>query len=153
MPVSYFYKETNLYAMTKEEILALSKKVCKNTLMETLDIEFTEVGENYLIAKMPVTSRVHQPDGVLHGGATVALAESVGSFASYVFLNTDDFVVRGIEISANHLKSISEGFVYAKATYLHKGRTTQLWDIKITDSEENLISVVKLTTITLPKKK
>ncbi len=139
--------------MTKEEILALSKKVCKNTLMETLDIEFTEVGENYLIAKMPVTSRVHQPDGVLHGGATVALAESVGSFASYVFLNTDDFVVRGIEISANHLKSISEGFVYAKATYLHKGRTTQLWDIKITDSEENLISVVKLTTITLPKKK
>ncbi|WP_424493735.1 PaaI family thioesterase [Salinimicrobium sp. GXAS 041] len=139
--------------MTKEEILNLSKKVCKNTLMETLEIEFTEVGEDYLIAKMPVTSKVYQPDGVLHGGATVALAESVGSFASYIFLNTNEFVVRGIEISANHLKSISEGFVYAKATYLHKGRTTQLWDIKITDSEENLISVVKLTTITLPKKK
>ena len=139
--------------MTKEEILELSQKVSRNTLMETLEIEFTEVGEDYLIAKMPVTSKVHQPDGVLHGGATVALAESVGSLASHVFLNTNDFIVRGIEISANHLRSISEGFVFAKATYLHKGRTTQLWDIKITDAEGNLISVVKLTTIALPKKK
>ena len=139
--------------MTKEEILELSKKVSKNTLMETLDIEFTEVGEDYLIAKMPVTPKVHQPDGVLHGGATVALAESVGSFASHFFLDTDNFFVRGLEISANHLKSISEGFIYAKATYLHKGRTTQLWNIRITDEAENLISVVKLTTISLPKKK
>lgn len=139
--------------MTKEEIRELSKKVCKNTLMETLEIEFTEAGEDYLIAKMPVTPRVHQPDGVLHGGATVALAESVGSMASYLFLNTDEFYVRGIEIAANHLKSISEGYVFAKATYLHKGRTTQLWDIKITDESDKLISVVKLTTITLPKKK
>ncbi len=139
--------------MTKEEILELSKKVSKNTLMETLDIEFIEVGEDYLVARMPVTSKVHQPDGVLHGGATVALAESVGSFASYVFLDTNDFFVRGIEISANHIKSISEGFVFAKATYLHKGRTTQLWNIRITDEQDILISVVKLTTITLPKNK
>ena len=139
--------------MTKEETHALLKKICKNTLMETLDIEVSEVGEDYLIAKMPVTPKVHQPDGVLHGGATVALAETVGSMASFVFLNTDDYYVRGIEISANHIKSISEGLVYAKATYLHKGRTTQLWNIRITDEAENLISIVKLTTITLPKKK
>ncbi|MFD0975794.1 PaaI family thioesterase [Salinimicrobium gaetbulicola] len=139
--------------MTKEEIHALLKKICKNTLMETLDIEVSEVGDDYLIAKMPVTPKVHQPDGVLHGGATVALAETVGSMASFIFLNTDEFYVRGIEITANHLKSISEGFVFAKATYLHKGRTTQLWDIRITDEADNLISVVKLTTITLPKKK
>lgn len=138
--------------MTKEEIRELSKKVCKNTLMETLDIEFTEAGEDFLIARMPVTPKVHQPDGVLHGGATVALAESVGSMASFLFLNTDEFYVRGIEIAANHIKSISEGDVFAKATYLHKGRTTQLWDIRITDEAGNLISVVKLTTITLPKK-
>jgi uncharacterized protein (TIGR00369 family) len=151
--VLYFYKETNLFAMTKEETHALLKKICKNTLMETLDIEVSEVGDDYLIAKMPVTPKVHQPDGVLHGGATVALAETVGSMASFVFLNTDEYYVRGIEISANHIKSISEGFVYAKATYLHKGRTTQLWNIKITDEAENLISIVKLTTITLPKKK
>ncbi|SLJ86213.1 uncharacterized domain 1-containing protein [Salegentibacter salarius] len=139
--------------MTKEEILELSKKVCKNTLMETLEIEFTEVGKDYLIAKMPVTSRVHQPDGVLHGGASVALAESVGSMASYVFLDTEKFYVRGIEISANHLKSISEGFVFARASFIHKGRTTQLFEIRITDEDQNLISIVKLTTIALPKKK
>ncbi len=139
--------------MTQEEILELSRKVCKNTLMETLDIEFTEAGDNYLVARMPVTSKVHQPDGVLHGGASVALAESVGSMASYVFLNTEEFFIRGIEISANHLKSISEGFVYAKASFIHKGRTTQLWEIKITDEENNLISLVKLTTIALPKNK
>ena len=139
--------------MTKEEILELSKKVSKNTLMETLDIEFIEVGDDFLTARMPVTPKVHQPDGVLHGGASVALAESVGSLASYVFLNTDDFIIRGIEISANHLKSISEGFVFARATYVHKGRTTQLWNIRITDEQDNLISLVKLTTIALPKKK
>ncbi|MEJ4087994.1 hotdog fold thioesterase [Galbibacter orientalis] len=121
--------------------------------METLEIEYTEIGEDYLIAKMPVTSKVHQPDGVLHGGAMVALAESVGSAASYLFLNTEDFFIRGIEISANHLKSIKEGWVFAKATFIHKGRTTQLWEIKITDSEKNLISICKLTTIALPKSK
>ena len=137
--------------MTKEEVLQLSKKVCKNTLMETLEIEFSEIGEDYLIAKMPVNSRVHQPDGVLHGGATVALAESVGSMASYVFLDTDNFFIRGIEIAANHLRSVKEGWVYAKATFIHKGRTTQLFEIKITDEEDRLISLVKLTTIALPK--
>lgn len=139
--------------MTKEEMLELSKKVCKNTLMETLKIEFTDIGDDYLTAKMPVNSRVHQPDGVLHGGASVALAESVGSMASYVFLNTDEFFVRGIEINANHLKSIKEGWVFAKASFIHKGRTTQLFEIRITDEAANLISIVKLTTIALPKEK
>lgn len=133
--------------------MELSRKACKNTLMETLDIEFVEAGDDYMIAKMPVTPRVHQPDGVLHGGATVALAESVGSMASYVFLNTEDFFVRGIEISANHLKSVKEGFVYARASFIHKGRTTQLFEIRITDESDKLISIVKLTTITLPKEK
>lgn len=139
--------------MTKEEIMALAEKACKNTLMETLDIEFVDAGEDYMIARMPVTPKVHQPDGVLHGGASVALAESVGSLASYVFLNTEDFLIRGIEISANHLKSIKEGFVYAKASFIHKGRTTQLWEIRITDETNNLISLVKLTTIAIPKQK
>ncbi|MEL4308501.1 PaaI family thioesterase [Joostella sp. CR20] len=135
----------------KETILSIIRERCKNTLMETLEIEYTEIGEDYLIAKMPVTPRVHQPDGVLHGGAMVALAESVGSAASYIFLNTDEFFIRGIEISANHVKSIKEGWVFAKATFLHKGRTTQLWEIKITDEESRLISICKLTTIALPK--
>jgi uncharacterized protein (TIGR00369 family) len=136
----------------KEKILKVCNEIRKNTLMETLDIEYIDVGENYLIAKMPVTSKVHQPDGVLHGGATVALAESVGSAASYVFLDGQSFFVRGIEIAANHVRSIREGFVFARATIIHKGRTTQLWEIRITDEEDRLISLCKLTTIALPKK-
>jgi uncharacterized protein (TIGR00369 family) len=139
--------------MKKEEILAKCNAMCKNTLMETLDIEFIDIGEDFVTARMPVNSKVHQPDGILHGGATVALAESVGSVASQILLDSSEFFIRGIEISANHLKSISEGEVFAKATFIHKGRTTQLWDIRITDSENNLISLVKLTTIALPKNK
>ncbi|WP_024769260.1 PaaI family thioesterase [Aquimarina macrocephali] len=139
--------------LTQEEVLEQCAKMCKNTLMETLEISFCEVGENYLVAKMPVTPRVHQPDGVLHGGAMVALAESVGSAASFIFLNAEDFYIRGIEISANHVKSVKQGYVFAKAEILHQGRTTQLWDIKIKDEEGNLVSIVKLTTIALPKTK
>ena len=138
---------------TKEEVLDRCKEICKNTLMETLNIEFIDVGDDYLTAKMPVNKTVYQPDGVLHGGATVALAESVGSAASYIFLDSDNYIVRGIEISANHIKSIAQGDVFAKATFLHKGRTTQLWDIRVTNDDGELISVIKLTTITLPKNK
>ena len=137
---------------TKEEVLAKANKASKNTLMETLEIEMVDFGPDYLVARMPVTSKVHQPDGVLHGGATAALAESVGSFASVIFTDSN-LMVRGLEITANHVKSIREGFVFAKATFLHKGRTTQLLDIRVTDQDENLISICKLSTISLPKKK
>jgi len=137
--------------MEKQEILAACNVMCKNTLMETLDIKFIDIGDNFVVASMPVTFKVHQPDGVLHGGATVALAESVGSVASHIFMDSKEYFIRGIEISANHLKSIKEGLVYAKAIVIHKGRTTQLWEIKITDEADNLISLVKLTTISLPK--
>ena len=136
----------------KEKILRICNENSKNTLMETLEIEYVDVGENFLVGKMPVTSKVYQPDGVLHGGAMVALAESVGSAASYIFLNAQEFFVRGIEISANHVKSIKEGDVFAKAVLMHKGRTTQVWDIKITDKDDKLISLCKLTTLALPKK-
>ncbi|WP_086477661.1 MULTISPECIES: PaaI family thioesterase [Arenibacter] len=131
--------------------LQICNEICKGTLMETLGIEYIELGDNFLVAKMPVTPMVHQPDGVLHGGATVALAESVGSAASYIFLDPEKFFVRGVEISANHVKSVREGTVFAKAILLHKGRTTQVWDIKVTDEEENLVSICKLTTIALPR--
>lgn len=138
--------------LTKETIIAKANAASKNTLMETLNIEVVDYGDDFLIARMPVNSRVYQPDGVLHGGATAALAESVGSFASHIFIDTEQFFVRGIEITANHIKSVTEGYVYAKATFIHKGRTTQLLDIKVTDEAGNLISVCKLTTISLPKK-
>lgn len=136
----------------KEKILKVCNEVSENTLMQTLEIRFTDVGENFLEAEMPVNPRVHQPDGVLHGGATVALAESVASAATYVFMDAQKLMVRGIEISANHLRSIAEGKVIARASILHKGRTTQLWEIQVRDSEGRLISHCKLTTIALPKK-
>ncbi|GAA3580773.1 PaaI family thioesterase [Snuella lapsa] len=137
--------------LSKEEVLAQANSVSKGTLMETLQIEIVDFGPDFLTARMPVNSRVYQPDGLLHGGATAALAESVGSFASHIFLDTKKFFIRGIEITANHLKGVKDGYVYAKATFLHKGRTTQLLDIKVTDDEGNLISVAKLSTISLPK--
>lgn len=137
--------------MDKEQILARCNQICRNTLMETLEIDFIDVGIDFLTARMPVTPRVHQPDGVLHGGASVALAESVGSAASYMFLNTEEFAIRGIEISANHTRSKKDGYVFATARFLHKGRTTQLWEIKIKDEQDRLISICKLTTIALQK--
>jgi len=93
----------------KEKILSVCNAISKGTLMETLEIEYIDVGENHLVARMPVTPRVYQPDGVLHGGATVALAESVGSAASYIFMVAREFKIRGIEIAPNHVKSISQG--------------------------------------------
>jgi uncharacterized protein (TIGR00369 family) len=139
--------------MSKKEILKRCNAITKNTLMETLSIEYTEIGDDYLLARMPVNKRVYQPDGVLHGGAMVALGESVGSAAAIVFMDPSKYSVRGIEISANHVKGVREGYVYAKAQPLHLGRTTQVWDIKITDEDKNLISAIKLTTIALPKTK
>ncbi|MDB9778845.1 PaaI family thioesterase [Flavobacteriaceae bacterium] len=138
--------------MEKELILKKMNGSEKESLMRTLEIDFVDVGEGFLIARMPVTPKLHQPDGVLHGGATFALAESVGSAAAYLFNKTQTPMVRGIEMSGNHLKGISEGFVYAKATAIHNGRTTQIWEIKVTNEAGDLISSCKLTTLTLPKK-
>jgi 1,4-dihydroxy-2-naphthoyl-CoA hydrolase len=139
---------------SNSEILNKINERCRGTLMETLGIVFTEIDPQLqsLTATMPVNERVYQPDGVLHGGATVALAESVGSCAAFVFLNNQQVVVRGIEISANHVKSVREGIVRAVAEIIHPGKTTQLWQIKIYNTENELVSLCKLTTITLARK-
>ena len=139
--------------LSKEVMFQKFSNMAKNTLLETLQIELIDYGNDFLILKMPVTSKVHQPDGVLHGGATVALAETAGSFAAELLLDTKQFFVRGIEISANHVKSVKTGNVFAKATFIHKGRTTQLFEIKVTDDNDTLISLCKLTTISLPRTK
>ncbi len=135
----------------KHEILAQCQAFSKNTLMQTLDIEFIDAGPDFLTAKMPVNSKVHQPLGLLHGGATVALAESVGSSASFMLINTNEEEARGIEISANHLRSKRDGTVFATARILHKGRTLHLWEIRITDEEDRLISICKITNMILKK--
>lgn len=137
----------------KNHFLEVCKKISKNTLMETLEIEFIDAGEDFLKAKMPVNPRVHQPMGLLHGGASVALAESVGSAASIMFINPELQEVRGIEISANHLKAKREGTVYGTAKIIHKGRTLHLWEIRIEDEEGNLISLCKLSNMVLSRRK
>jgi len=135
----------------KEAILEICNKFSKNTLMETLDIQYVDAGEDFLTAKMPVNPSVHQPMGILHGGASVALAESVGSAASHIFIDSEKFVVKGLEISANHLKSKRDGEVFATAKIIHKGRTTHLWEIRIVDENGALVSLCKLTNIVLAK--
>lgn len=137
----------------KDKILALCNKVSKNTLMQTLEIEYIDAGEDFLVARMPVNSRVHQPMGLLHGGASVALAESVGSAASMLYVNSEHSEIRGIEISANHLKAKKEGVVTATARIVHKGKSIHLWEIKIVDEMGNLISLCKLTNMVLRKRK
>ena len=136
----------------KQQILKLCTDFSKSTLMETLEIEYIDAGPDFLTAKMPVNSRVHQPMGLLHGGATVALAESVGSAASMIFINPEKQEVRGIEISANHVKSKRNGTVYATAKIIHEGRSIHIWEIRIVDENENLISICKLTNMILPKR-
>lgn len=140
-------------AFDKEKALEMCNKFCRNTLMDTLEIVYTDAGEGFLEAKMPVNPRVHQPMGLLHGGATVALAESVGSAASLLFINPEVQEVRGVEISANHLRSKRDGIVTGTALIVHQGRSIHLWEIKITDEAGKLISLCKLTTMVLPRKR
>lgn len=137
----------------KQKILAYCNGFASTTLMGTLNIEYVDAGEDFLVATMPVNPSVHQPMGLLHGGATVALAESVGSAASMLFVNSDLFEVRGIEIAANHLKSKRNGIVTATAKIVHKGKSIHLWEIKIVDEKGSLISLCKLTNMVLPKRK
>lgn len=138
--------------LPKEQMIQLCNQWSKKTLMETLEIEYIDAGEDFLKAQMPVNSRVHQPMGLLHGGASVALAESVGSAASLLFINPEKQEVRGIEISANHVRSKREGMVYCTAKIVHKGASIHVWEIRIVDEQDRLISICKLTNMILSRK-
>lgn len=146
----FLQKKTEMF--DKEKIIFMCNEMSKNTLMATLEMEFIDAGEDFLTAKMPVNPRVHQPMGLLHGGASVALAESVGSAASMLYVNPEKQEVRGIEISANHLRSKREGIIYGTARIIHKGRSIHLWEIKIVDEEGKLISLCKLSNMILPRR-
>lgn len=139
-------------AFDKEKALKMCNDYSKNTLMETLGIVYTDAAEGFLQATMPVNPRVHQPMGLLHGGASVALAESVGSAASLMFVNPQLQEVRGIEISANHLRSKRDGVVTGTARIVHQGRSLHLWEVKITDEAGKLISLCKITNMVLPRR-
>jgi 1,4-dihydroxy-2-naphthoyl-CoA hydrolase len=143
MPVIWFNKE-----ITLQDLQPLGP----DTMGEHLGIEWTELGPDFIKAKMPVDNRTKQPYGLLHGGASCALAETVGSVASALVVNHEKFMCVGLEINANHVRSARDGFVTGIATPLHIGSNTHVWDIKIYDEINKLICVSRLTVAVIPRK-
>ena len=121
-------------------------------MAEYIGIEWTEVGKNFIKAKMPVDERTKQPYGLLHGGASCVLAETIGSVASAMVVDHSKFICVGLEINANHVRSARIGFVTGIATPLHLGSNTHVWDIKIYDELEKLVCVSRLTVAVIPRK-
>lgn len=136
--------------MNAEEILHKFQEMSKNTLIETLNIEFTAVGEDFLSAKMPVTSKVHQPFGLLHGGASIVLAETLGSTLSNILIDNSKEVAVGQHVDANHLRAKRDGTVFGHATVVKKGRTSHLIKIEIKDENDKLICYTHLTNAIIP---
>ncbi|MFL2582586.1 MAG: hotdog fold thioesterase [Flavobacteriales bacterium] len=124
----------------------------KNTILDVLGIEITEKGEDFLVGKMPVDSRTVQPMRILHGGANVVLAETLGSIASLMIINPDEEISVGVDVNANHIRSVKSGWVTGIAKPINIGRKIHVWEIKITDEEERLTCISRLTVSVLPKK-
>lgn len=143
MPSIWFNKE-----LTIEQIQSIGK----DDMLQHIGIEFTELGEDYIKAKMPVDNRTRQTYGLLHGGASCVLAETVGSIASAMVIDHEKFVCVGLEINANHVRSARDGYVTGVATPLHLGTNTHVWDIKIMDEVNKLVCVSRLTVAIIPRK-
>ena len=124
----------------------------QNTMTSTIGIEITDIGDDFICGKMPVDERTTQPFGLLHGGASVALAETLGSIGGGIKVYSNNETVVGIEINANHLKSVRDGWVYGKATPIRIGKKIQVWNIEITNEDDDLICVSRLTLAVIPKK-
>ena len=124
----------------------------KGTLGEHLGMQFSEIGENFLKATMPVDERTRQPYGLLHGGASVALAETVGSVASALVIDHSKWLCVGLEINANHIRGVKDGIVTGTCTPIHLGASTHVWDIKIHDEQNKLVSISRLTVAILKRK-
>jgi len=127
-------------------------KWSRNTLAEHLGIEFVEIGDDFLVAQMPVNAKTHQPLGLLHGGASVALAETLGSVAATLCVDENKFCV-GLEINANHLKGVRNGFVKGTTRPIHIGKQTHVWEIRISNDLNELICISRITMAVLEKKK
>jgi uncharacterized protein (TIGR00369 family) len=132
---------------TVEELTERSK----NTLMEHLGIEYLEIGDNFLKARMPVDQRTKQTVGILHGGASVALAETLGSIAARLCLGKKHTSIVGLEINANHIRPIQSGWVTGITTPVHIGNTTQIWEIKIYNEQDKLVCISRLTVANIDK--
>ena len=122
------------------------------TMVQHIGIEFLEVGDDFIKARMPVNARTIQPAGILHGGASVALAETLGSVAGNLCVDSRQKLCVGLEINANHIRSVSSGFVYGQAQPIHLGSSTQLWDIRIHDEQDRLVCISRLTLAVLDRR-
>jgi 1,4-dihydroxy-2-naphthoyl-CoA hydrolase len=127
------------------------KPLTPNTMGKHLGMEWVTIGDTFMQMRMPVDERTKQPYGLLHGGASCALAETIGSVASYFVIDNEKFICVGLEINANHIRSATKGFVTATCMPLHIGASTHVWDIKITDERDKLICVSRLTVAILKK--
>ena len=127
------------------------KPLTPNTMGKHLGMEWVTIGDAFMQMRMPVDERTKQPYGLLHGGASCALAETIGSVASYFVIDNEKFICVGLEINANHIRSATKGFVTATCMPLHIGASTHVWDIKITDERDKLICVSRLTVAVLKK--
>jgi len=136
----------------KELSIEKLKPLGPNTMAAHIGIEWVEVGENFMKAKMPVDQRTNQPYGLLHGGASCVLAETLGSVASAMVIDHSKFYCVGLEINANHVRGVREGYVTGVASPLHLGNTTHIWDIKIYDETEKLVCVSRLTVAILTRR-
>ena len=123
----------------------------RNTLVEHLDIRVTEVGDDWIRGTMPVDARTHQPYGILHGGASISLAETLGSYAAMLSCDPECWAV-GLDINANHVRAVTAGLVTGTARVLHRGRTTQVWEIRIEDDGGRLVCISRLTMAVVPRK-
>lgn len=133
--------------MTIEEI----NRLCKDTFIGYLDIEFLEYGDDYVVARMPVDENKLQPMGLLHGGASLALAETVASAGSVFLVDEKKYTVLGLQVTGNHISTLSSGEVIARAEIVHKGNSTHVWDVKISSQDGKLISVARVTNIIIEK--
>ena len=135
----------------EEASIELVNSLIPGTLGEQLGMKCTELGEKHICMSMPVDERTFQPMRILHGGASIALAETIGSVASALILDPEKAYPVGLEINGNHIRSCNKGHVHAKATPLHVGRKTHVWDIKITDDRDKLVCVSRITIAVIPK--
>ena len=138
--------------MDKKKVIKGISVFQKNTITDYLGIKITDYGDNYICGEMPVDDRTKQPYGLLHGGASVAFAETLGSIGAGMQIDYNNQSVVGIEINASHLKSIKKGWVYGRAQPLRVGKTIQVWDINITDKDDNLICASRLTLAVIKKR-
>ena len=138
--------------MDKEKILEKLQKSIQGTMSSAIGIKITDVGNNFICGKMPVDKRTVQPFGILHGGASVALAESLGSIAGSMKIDLNTEMVVGIEINVNHLKSVRDGWVEGKASPIRVGKKIQVWEIKITNEKSELVCISRLTLAVVKKR-